>query len=152
MKNTQHSQQRSRKIKVTFSGGQLTNFSGVLPLFNFMKRLKVDQIFPQMLTLSERANTQFSMSQVLISLLLGLLCGQNRFIKMESLTHDPLVKKLIHLKKHLDKDTLIGKIRQFRFQQTNELLEVNGWLSRKVHGRFPLGEDILDIDSSVLTV
>lgn len=152
MKNTQHIPQRSRKIKVTFSGGQLTNYSGILPLFTFMKKLKIDQIIPQMLTLPERHNTQFSISQVLISILLGLLCGQNRFTKIESFTHDPLVKRLIHLRKHLDKDTLIGKIKRFRFRQTNELLGINGWLSRKVHRQFPVGKDILDIDSSVRTV
>jgi hypothetical protein len=152
VKNTQHLPQRSRKIKVTFNGGQLTNFSGILPLFTFMKKLKVDHIFPQMLSLSERPNTQFSMAQVLMSILLGLLCGQNRFTKMESFTHDPLVKRLIHLKKHLDKDTLIGKIKRFGFRQTNELLDINSTLSRKVHQQLPGGEDILDMDSSVHTV
>jgi hypothetical protein len=152
MKNIQYIPQRSRNIKVTFNGGQLTNFSGILPLFTFMKKLKVDHVFSRMLSMPERPNTQFSMSQVLMSILLGLLSGQNRFTKIESFTHDPLVKKLVHLKKHLDKDTLIGKIKRFRFRQTNELLEINGWLSRKVHGRLPVRHDILDMDSSVRTV
>jgi len=152
MKNTQALPSRSRKIKVSFSGGQLTNFSGVLPLFNFMKKLQVESAFRRMLSLSEHPNTQFRISQVLMSILLGLLCGQNRFLKIESFTHDPLVRKLLHLKKHLDKDTVIGKIKRFGFRGTNELLEINGWLSRKVHRRLPVRRDILDIDSSVRTV
>lgn len=152
MKNTQQITQRSRKIKVSFSGGMLTNFSGILPLFNFMKKLQVELAFRRMLSFPEHPNTQFPLSQVLMSILLGLLCGQNRFLKIESFTHDPLVQRLLHLKKHLDKDTVIGKMKRFGFRGTNELLDINGWLSRRVHGRLPLHADILDIDSSVRTV
>lgn len=152
MKNTQSKHNRSSKIKVSFSGGKLTNFGGIVPIHLFMKKLKVAQLFQEMITIPEHHNTQFSISQVLISIILGLLSAQNRFIKIESFTHDPLVRRLVNLKKHLDKDTLIGKIKKFGFRHTNQLMEIQGRLSRRVHQKLSVGKDILDIDSSVRTV
>lgn len=152
MKNKKSKPDRSSKIKVTFKGGRLTNFGGILSIHNFMIKLKIGRIFEEMITIFEHHNTQFSLKQILTSIILGLVSGQNRIIKIESFTHDPLVQKLLHLKKHLDKDTIIGKIKKFKFQHTNQLMEINGRLSRKIHKKLSVTEDILDIDSSVHTV
>lgn len=152
MKNKQSKPHRSSKIKVTFKGGRLSNFSGILPVQNFMRKLKVGEIFQEMVTIPEHHNTQFSLPQILTSIILGLISGQDRIIKIESFTHDPLVQKLMHLKKNLDKDTILGKIKKFTFQQTNQLMELNSKLSGKVHQKLAVSEDILDIDSSVRTV
>lgn len=152
MKNTKSRPSRSSKIKVTFKGGRLSNFSGILPVHNFMKKLKVGKIFQEMITIPEHHNTQFSLKQILTSIILGLISGQNRIIKIESFTHDPLVQKLVQLKKNLDKDTIIGKIKKFTFKHTNQLMEINGRFSRQVHKKPNVTQDILDIDSSVRTV
>lgn len=67
-----------------------------------------------------------------MSFLLELLFGQNRFTRIESLTHDPLVHRLVHLKKHLDKCTLIRRSSDSGFDRL-----MNDWISMAGYcGRF----------------
>jgi len=152
MKDNTSKRDGSSKIKVSFTGGKLTNYAGILPLYKFMNKLTVSHYFQTMLSIAEHHNTRFSVRQVLTGIILGIFSGQNRIAKIESFTHDPLVQQLVHLKKPLDKDTIIAKINKFGFKQTNQLMEINGKLSRRVHRKLRGKADILDIDSSVRTV
>jgi len=140
------------KIDASFNGGNLTNFSGLLPLHKFMNKLGFSHLIEKTITLPKASNTLFSMRQIIEAVILGMLSGANRIIKIEKMTMDPLIQKLLNLHKHIDNDTLRLRLKKFTFKHTNEILEVTAHLSRKVHQRLNTKADILDIDSSVVTV
>lgn len=137
------------KITVSFNGGRLTNYSGILPLFRFMKKVKFFGTLEENVDLRMGLNALYSNGQILSSIILGVFSGLNRICKIETFTHDPLVQKLLKLGKHIDEDTIIGRLKRFGFRQSNELSEVNGELSKKVDRRLRTAEDIIDLDSTV---
>ena len=117
-----------------------------------MKKMKIDQILERTITLPERLNQKYSLSQIFNTIILGLSSGMNRLLKIEYFSLDPLVSYLLDINGHLDIDTIRYRINQFGNRQNVELMEVIGKLSRKVHKRLQTKEDILDLDSTVKTV
>ena len=143
---------RTRTVKTSFSGGNLTNYSGIYPLFKFMKKMKLNNLFEQRISIVEKANQNYSLSQILYAVILGTLSGMNRLIKIENFTLDPLVRHLLALEDKLDIDTIRYHIRKFGMKQNTELSDISGKLSAKVHKNIGTTDDIVDLYSSVKTV
>jgi organic radical activating enzyme len=95
-----------KSVKISFTGGNLTNYSGIYPLFKFMKKMRLNHLFEQKISLTEKANQKYSLSQILNAIILGALSGMNRFIKIENFTLDPLVRHLLDIQNKLDIDTI----------------------------------------------
>jgi hypothetical protein len=102
---------RIKAVKTSFSGGNLTNYSGIYPLFKFMKKMRLNNLFEQRISLVEKSNQKYSLSQILYAVILGTLSGMNRLIKIENFTLDPLVRHLLAIEDKLDIDTI-------RYRQT----------------------------------
>ncbi len=143
---------RVKAIKTSFTGGDLTNYSGIYPLFKFMKKMELNHLFMKKISLEEKANQIYSLSQILQAIILGTQSGMNRLIKIENFTLDPLVRYLLAIKDKLDIDTIRYHIKKFGMKQNTELTDITGILSRKVHKKLGTKTDILDLDSSVKTV
>jgi hypothetical protein len=143
---------RVKAIKTSFSGGNLTNYSGIYPLFKFMKKMKLKHLFEQKISIVDKSNQSYSLSQILHAVVLGTLCGMNRLIKIETFTLDPLVRHLLAIENKLDIDTIRYHIKKFGMKQNTELCDISGILSSKVHKKLGTTKDILDLDSSVKTV
>ena len=143
---------KKKTVKTSFSGGNLTNYSGIYPLFKFMKKMKLNHLFEQKISLAEKSNQKYSLSQILYAIILGTLSGMNRLIKIEHFTLDPLVRHLLEIADKLDIDTIRYHIKKFGMKQNTELSDIIGKLSSKVHKKLGTAEDILDLDSSVKTV
>ena len=141
-----------KKINVSFSGGNLTNYSGIYPIYKFMKKLKVNHLFNQKISITDKENQKYSLSQILQAIIMGTLSGMNRLIKIETFTLDPLVRYLLAIEDKLDIDTIRYHIKKFGMKQNTELSEIVGILSAKVHRNLGTRHDILDLDSSVKTV
>lgn len=143
---------RIETVKTSFSGGNLTNYSGIYPLFKFMKKMRLNNLFEQRISLVEKSNQNYSLSQILYAVILGTLSGMNRLIKIENFTLDPLVRHLLAIEDKLDIDTIRYHIKKFGMKQNTELTDISGNLSAKVHKKLGTTDDILDLDSSVKTV
>ena len=146
------SQNRAKTIKTSFTGGNLTNYSGIYPIFKFMKKMRLNHLFEQKISLEKKANQTYSISQILQAIVMGTLCGMNRLTKIETFTMDPLVRHLLSVKDKLDIDTIRYHSKKFGMKQNTELTDISGLLSAKVHSKLGTSKDILDLDSSVKTV
>jgi len=153
MKNKKRAKKKkAHKIKASFTGGRLTNYSGIWPIFKFMQRLKVIEHLEHSIHLPVGDNALYATGQILNSIVLGVLSGLNRICKIESFTHDPLIQYLLNLPKQLDEDTLSNRLKRFTFKTSSQFCEVISRVSGKVHRKLHIRSDILDIDSSVRTV
>ena len=117
-----------------------------------MKKLKVNHLFNQKISITDKENQKYSLSQILQAIIMGTLSGMNRLIKIETFTLDPLVRYLLAIEDKLDIDTIRYHIKKFGMKQNTELSEIVGILSAKVHRNLGTRHDILDLDSSVKTV
>ena len=114
--------------------------------------MKLYHLFEQRISLVEKCNQTYSLSQILYAVILGTLSGMNRLIKIENFTLDPLVRHLLAIEDKLDIDTIRYHIKKFGMKQNTELSDISGQLSAKVHKKIGTTDDILDLDSSVKTV
>lgn len=153
---------QGKNVKVTFTAGRLTNYSGILPFYRFMKRLKIFQLLDNRLNIHLHHNKQYSTSQIIAAVTLGILSGLNRIIKIEAFSYDPLVQHLcrwldnlrylLGIPDKLDNDTITNRIKRFNIEQNTEYMGVIGELSGKVHKKLDTKTEIIDLDSSVKTV
>ena len=97
-------------------------------------------------------NAKYSTSKLLSTVILGISSGQNRISKIESFSRDPLVKEMLSIDNKIDEDTIANRFNRFGMKQTDELMEINGKMSTKVHEKLGTKKDILDLDSTVRTV
>ena len=78
MKNKKRrKKKKAHKIKASFTGGRLTNYSGIWPIFKFMQKLKVIECLEQWICLPVGDNAQYPTGQILSSIVLGVLSGLN---------------------------------------------------------------------------
>jgi hypothetical protein len=148
MKNKHN--KKSHKIKTEFSAHSLTNYSGILPIYNFMSKIGIFDMFDK-ISISLGFNIKYSTSSIFSIMILGIISGMNRISKIESFSRDPLVNKIFGIKK-LDEDTIANRVKRFGMKQTSELLDIIGEISSKVHKTLKTFSDIMDLDSTALTV
>ncbi len=117
-----------------------------------MKKLRLNNLFAHRISIVEKANQHYSLSQISYAVILGTLSGMNRLIKIENFTLDPLVGYLLALEDKLNIDTLRYHIKKFGMKQNTELSDISAHLSNKVYKKLGTAEDIIDLDSSVKTV
>ena len=149
MKNK--SKQKSSKIKTSFTGGRLTNYSGLLPVYNFMRTIGLSEMLSEV-DIHTHHNVKYDTATLFSVLMLGILSGANRIKKIETFSRDPLIQELFGIKDKIDEDTISNRIRRFGQKQNCELMDVIGNTSKKVHKQLGTKEDILDLDSTVKTV
>ena len=153
MKNTKKTTKiKERSIKSSFSGGNLTNFAGINPVFKFMKKLGIGQLIREKISIEQKPNQKYSLGQILQTIILGTFCGMDRLIKIENFTLDPVVRYLLKVKDKIDIDTLRYRLKGFSMKHNTELSGISAILSEKVHKKLGTRKDILDLDSSVKTV
>ena len=153
MKNTKKPTKiKGQSIKSSFSGGNLTNFAGINPVFKFMKKLGIGQLIENNISIEQKANQKYSLGQILQTIILGTFCGMDRLTKIENFTLDPVVRYLLKVKDKIDIDTLRYRLNKFSMRHNTELSGISATLSEKVHKKLGTRKDILDLDSSVKTV
>jgi hypothetical protein len=142
------SKQKAVKIQTSFTAENLTNYSGIDVISKFMVKLVLPDLF-KTISLTLGANTKYQTCNILSMIVVGLLSGMNRIVKMEKFSRDPLVRKLFGIKEKIDEDTLANRLKRFGMRQTEELLEIISIASNKVHTQLGTSSDILDMDSTV---
>ena len=136
---------KNANIQTSFTGGSLTNYSGIYPIFKFMKSTGIFDLLST-IKLQLHHNAKYTTTTLYSVLLLGLMSGANRIKKIESFSRDTLVHTLFNIDDKIDEDTIANRLKRFTQKETCELMDINGKISRKVHKRIGTESDILDLD------
>lgn len=138
-------------IKTSFDANSLTNYSGAYPIYKFIMKLglinKLDDINIQL-----HHNIQYTTSQLILAVLLGLTSGMNRATKIEGFTLDPLIQTILRLDGSISDSTFKDRFSRFSMNETNQYMNIIGKTSSEIHNKLKTSQDILDIDSTVRTV
>lgn len=151
VKNTKKMSFVTTKVKKEFTSGQLTSYSGLSVISDFIKHIglydSLNEWFP---TVRHNASL-FSTAQVLSSIVLSNLCGVHRMSRMENFTHDPLVSRLPGLPKNIDEDTIRGHLSLMGERGAGHLHASLLKFNSAEASRCGLSQITLDCDSTGLT-
>ncbi|MDA3844836.1 MAG: transposase, partial [Candidatus Kapabacteria bacterium] len=109
---------KKQSIQTSFTGGNLTNYSGIKVLYKFMRKLGVNEAINS-LGIAVGHNAKYSTDLILTTLILGIQAGMNRLSKIEKFSYDPLLLKLIGLSAKISDSTIINRLKRFTMRNTN---------------------------------
>lgn len=138
-------------IKKEFTANELTNFSGISTIFNFMARLGIIKRLND-IDLRMHHNITYKTGELLALMILGIQSGMNRLSKIETFSLDPLVQSLFGFDGKVSDSTMAGRFVRADMHSSTTYMNIIGEFSRKIHGRLKTKRDIIDMDSSVRTV
>jgi hypothetical protein len=150
--NEETSKNKGRNVETKFKAKELTNYSGINPIAKFMDKMRFREIVEAKIGIKMHHNTEYSTGKILMTIVLGILSGMNRIIKIENFSGDPLVRAILGIKERIDKDTIIGRLKRFAMINCVGYMDVIEELGKKVHNKLQLQKDIIDLDSTVKTV
>lgn len=148
----QKTEKGNKKIEIGFTGQKLTNYAGILPVWELIKKLDMTELINKRISIEIGTNKKYTTSQIVLGTTLGVMCGQNRIKKIESFSQDVLVKELLGIEKKLDEDTISNRFKRFNMGRSAEFMDVINVASHKVHKILCTDKDFLDVDSSVRSV
>nr|WP_302473109.1 IS1380 family transposase [Heyndrickxia coagulans] len=136
------------KINYAFHLKKSTHFSGLLPILQFLERMKIEQTFRDFDCL-KNYNAQYPLSKIFVYLMIGWLANCSRLFHFRTLQDDPLIRafmggKCLHYTL-LNKDLLrLEKMEQADLEFKERMLDlIEPWMDK---------EFILNFDSTVETV
>lgn len=111
-KNKEKIQYKEKKISHSFTGSKLTKYSGLSPIMKYINKEKIGIKLNELLPTEKNNSTKFSNVQIILGLLLGSMSGINRASKITNFTMDSIVKGLLNLDKHLNKDVIGQRLKR----------------------------------------
>jgi len=143
---------RSKNVKHSFTGTQLTNYAGLSPMMKYINKIKlgkkINELFPTLM----HNSTKFSNAQVLVSVVLASFSGINRLLRISMFTRDALVMALLNLKQGLNKDVISVRLKELGQAGAIKLQEYLFGLTTNWLTKSQLNSITVDADSTVKTV
>ena len=152
LKSTKKLRFKEVQVGKSFTSECLTSYSGLTVINDYANRLglfkQLDRIFK---TVIHNATKVLDI-QLFQAIIFASLCGINRLHKIEKFTKDPLVCKLLNLKKGLDDSNLKSRLKKLGQKGANSLLESSLSFAKKWVKKCGLSRITIDCDSTEHTV
>jgi hypothetical protein len=97
MVNIKRNLSTSKELNVAFSLPNATTFGGALPVFTYMKKLKLENHFADALTFSKGPTATYSLPQVCLTQVAGRLLGMERLSHFEEIEQDKFLARELGL-------------------------------------------------------
>lgn len=143
---------KSKNFEHDFSSKKMTHFAGLSPIMKFIARSKLPAQLDQNFQTDCHNATKFTLTQLMLSVVLAAMCGVYRLTGIAKFTHDPLVQALLNLPKGINKDVISVRFKELGERGSRGLEELNG---RRIQGhleKLELSRLTVDCDSTVRTV
>lgn len=149
MKRKNRKKTKIPKIKVQFSGKNLTSNAGLIPVGRFIEQLGLGDLLDRHLTVERGKNACYSTSFAVLATLLGVTAGAKHLSHMILLKADSVICKLFGWEDFPHESTLGRIFKRFSYRNVVEFSKVEEQVRKRVWGRKWLGKVTLDMDSSV---
>jgi len=153
MKNTKkklHNQ--SKVVKASFSGNNITKYSGLNTVAKYMNKQKIVKSFHQSFPTIWYNATKFGVNQILMAVTLASISGISRICKIATFSGDGLVKALLKLDKAINENAISATLKNLGQNGARKLQML--LLSKNSKWLFESGltSITLDADSTVKSV
>ena len=153
MKNTnKKSIGKFKVIKSSFTGGNITKYSGINVVAKFLKRQKIGQTLNALFPTTWYNATKFGTVQILMSIILASLAGVNRIKRIANFTRDPLIKVNLRLQKAINENAISGTLKKLGQRGARLLHKYLLSYMSDILNNSELADITLDADSTVFTV
>lgn len=153
MKNTNKILKAQTKVvKHTFTGSNITRFSGLNTVAKYMNKQGVTHLFRSYFPTQWHNATKFGVNQILLAVVFASFSGISRLCHMATFSGDGLVKVILNLKKAINENTISSTLKKLgqsgaRTLQSMLLNHNASWLDQT-----GLDTITLDADSTVKPV
>ena len=138
-----------KTFTVEFTEKNLTGNAGLVQIGRFVKKLGLQRMLEDQITIKRGANARYTPGDAVIKLIMGVLAGARRVSHLEILRVDKVIRTLFGWRGFPDNRTFVRVLRLFSHAHCNELSEVETKARKKVWGKKWLGRITLDLDSTV---
>lgn len=139
-------------VRKEFSSEQLTSYSGLSVITDFIKHSGVYEQFDKLFATIRHSASRFSTAQILFGILLASLCGVYRLSRIANFTFDALVGRLLNLPKNIDENTIRRHLTNLGERGARMLHDFVLSFTASQVAYCGLSRITLDCDSSVFTV
>lgn len=153
MKNT--NKKRNCKIKViksSFTGGNITKYSGINVISKFIQRQKIMVALNNLFPTTWYNATKFSTIQILMSIIFASLAGVNRIKRIANFTQDPLIKVNLRLAKAINENAISGALKTLGQRGARVLQKYLLSYKSNILKKSNISDITLDADSTVSIV
>jgi len=153
MKNTKKKLiSQSKIVKTSFTGSNITKYSGLNTVAKYMNRQNIVKIFGKSFPTVWYNATKFGVNQILMAITLSSISGISRICKIAAFSGDGLVRALLKLDKSINENAISATLKNLGQRGARKLqmllLSKNArWLHES-----GLGSITLDADSTVKSV
>ncbi len=113
MKNTtKFISSKIKHIKHSFTGGNITMYSGINVVARFLKRDKTIKTISKLFPTKKENATKFTKFQVIMAITFASMSGINRIKKIANFTQDPLIQANLGLQKALNENVISGTLKK----------------------------------------
>ena len=141
-----------KNFTVEFTEKNLTGNAGLVHIGRFVKKLGLQRMLEEHITIERGANAKHTPADVVIKLIMGVLAGARHISHIEILRVDKVIRTLFEWKGFPDNRTFGRLFRLFNHGHCNQLSEVEAKARKKVWGKKWFGWITLDLDSTVKAV
>lgn len=138
-----------RTVHTQFNEKNLTGNAGLVHAGRFIDKLGLDKILERRIAIKRGANSEYSISEVILILTLGVIAGVKHMSHLVIIRNDTVLRKIFNWTK-FPVDTTFSRIfKLFSHKHCNQLSDVESQARNKVWEKKWRGKATLDLDSSV---
>ena len=147
------SNEKIGKIREEFSGRNLTCFGGAGLIRRFFNRHKIQQMLDSRIKVQGRRKSKYSVGELLLGCLYGMLLGYSRPFQMKILCADKVFQKIAGLCSFPVQSTISRFLSSVRVSVAHQIRALNFDLIMKLRNGYKSYREItLDLDSHVIPV
>ena len=143
---------KARKVEKSFTSENLTSYSGLTVINDYVNHLGVYQQLDQLFSTVKNNATKILNIQIFSAIIFASLCGIKCLSRISKFTEDPLVRKLLGIKQGLDDSNIKVRLLQLGQRGANTLLENSLFFVGKWVKKCGLSRITIDCDSTEQTV
>jgi len=152
LKSTKKIGFKATKVEKNFTTEKLTSYSGLTVINDYANHLGLFQRLDQFFSTAKHNATKVLNIQIFSAIIFASLCGINRLSRIAQFTEDPLVRKLLGLRKGLDDSNIKTRLLKLGQSGANNLMEKSLRFTGNWVKKCGLSRITIDCDSTEQTV
>ena len=142
----------NRTVENNFTNERLTHYSGLGTIWDYVRSNGLIGLLNRTFPTIVHNALKFSNIQIIMSIVLGHMCGVHRLVRLENFTKDPLVRHLLALSDRIEDSTFKDRLLKLGKGGATLLQESLFSLTSKWLCKMNLSRITIDCDSTVSTV
>ena len=153
MKNTKKVLKfKSPKSSWSFTSKKLSLYGGIAPIMQYLKNIGLPEEFDEQFPTFAHNARKFSLTQLMLSVILASMSGVVRLTGIANFTWDPIVQNVLSLVNGLNKDVISTEFKKLGQSGAHLLENLSGSRIKNVLQNSRLKKITLDCDSTVKPV